>query len=363
MRAPSRPLKERTFHNILLWMPNWIGDVIFVLPTIHSLHRRLPHAKITTVVKAPSDELLTGHPAIDTVIKIPYGKKSGILRKIRFARSLRGYNFDLGVVFPNSFRSAFMLYLSGTETRLGYNTEGRGFLLTHSLCASKASKTEYRADYFFKILSLLELPGMEARLQPYICNDADRSVGEEFSRMKIRAQDFVVAIHPGGSKAPRTWHVERFGILCQKLIKEYKAKILLLGSESDAGIIEQIMQFCPPNTVFSLRDMDLKQSAAAIKKSKLFIGNDSGMMHLASITGTPLVGIFGPGHPATTGPFIESRKQAIVTKSYPCSPCKQKFFKECKPSIHNKPYCIEDISVKDVIGGVEKVMGGAIGTE
>lgn len=344
-------------------MPNWIGDVIFVLPTIHSLHRRLPRAKITTAVQAPSDELLAGHPAIDAVIKIPHGKKSGILGKIQFARSLRSYNFDLGVVFPNSFRGALMLYLSGAETRLGYDTESRGLLLTHPIGVSKAAKTEYRADYFFKILSLLELPGMEARLQPYICNDADRSAEEAFSRMKIRARDFVVVVHPGGSKAPRTWQTERFGILCQKLVKEYKAKILLLGSESDAGIIEQIMRFCPPNTIFSLRGMGLKQIAAAIKKSKLFIGNDSGMMHLASITGTPLVGIFGPGRSATTGPFIELKKQAIVTKSYPCSPCKQKFFKECKPSVHNKPYCIEDISVKDVIGGVEKVMASAVGTE
>jgi len=79
-------------------------------------------------------------------------------------------------------------------------------------------------------------------------------------------------------------------------------------------------------------------------------------MHLASLVGTPVVGIFGPGHPETTGPFLASEKHETVTRNYPCSPCRQRFFNECKPSPHHKPYCLEDISVKDVSEAVERIV-------
>ncbi|MBT6297204.1 MAG: lipopolysaccharide heptosyltransferase II, partial [Nitrospina sp.] len=86
------------------------------------------------------------------------------------------------------------------------------------------------------------------------------------------------------------------------------------------------------------------------------IGNDSGLLHLASLSGTPVVGIFGPGHKATTGPFIDVKKQEIVTRNYSCSPCKQRFFEECEASLYGKPECLESISVKEVSEAVDKIV-------
>ena len=83
-------------------------------------------------------------------------------------------------------------------------------------------------------------------------------------------------------------------------------------------------------------------------------------MHLAAMVETPIVGIFGPGNPTTTGPFIAKERQINVTKHYPCSPCRQNFFKECNPSPHNKPYCIEDISVMDVEEAVQKMIRAGV---
>ena len=96
--------------------------------------------------------------------------------------------------------------------------------------------------------------------------------------------------------------------------------------------------------------------AGLLGKSRLFIGNDSGMMHLAAMVGVPILGIFGPGSPETSGPYIKMGKQEIVTKDFACSPCKQRFFKECKPSALNKPYCLEDITVKDVHEAVRRLL-------
>ena len=353
---PDLSLGQKKFNNILLLLPNWIGDMILSLPSIQELHIRFPDARITTIAKPPLHELIMGYPGIDSVIKIPFSQKKYILEQIRFARNLRNNSFDLGIVLPNSFRSAAMLYLSGAKIRLGYNTEGRGLFLTHSIIPSHESKKEHRVQYFFNILSCLGLTDLPTHFNFPISAEVNDSMSDYFLRIGIKEMSFCITVHPGGSKFPRTWHAERYGILCQKLIKEYGVKIIILGNVQDTKITEKIVSGCPRGTIFSLLDLNLKETAAVIKKSRLFIGNDSGMMHLAAMVETPIVGIFGPGNPTVTGPFIEPCQQVIVTKNYSCSPCRQKFFKECKPSPHSKPYCIEDISVKDVMEAVQKIL-------
>ena len=111
------PLHGQNIKSFLLWMPNWIGDVVLTLPVIQSLRRAYPVARIFVVAKFPSNELLLGHPAVDTVLTIPSGPDSGYWQRFCFARSLRKYSFDVGVVFPNSFGSAFLLSMAGAKSR------------------------------------------------------------------------------------------------------------------------------------------------------------------------------------------------------------------------------------------------------
>ena len=351
------PLHEKDFHNILLWMPNWIGDVILVMPALSALREKFPHSRITAVVKAPADKLLSAHPAVDTVMQFPSGPSKGFLAGLRFAGRLRKYQFDLGIVFPNSIRSALLLSISGAKNRLGYDTEGREIFLTHAVrVTSLAKRTEYRVDYFFNLLSSLKLDPEERRFLPLKKNQEDQVVEEFLANTGWKEDQFLIALHPGTSKLPRGWHVERFGILCQKLAKEYPVKIVVLGQEKEAALLAQIRRFSPDHVVPLPPNMDLPEVATLLERCDLFIGNDSGMMHLASMVNTPVVGIYGPGSPLTSGPFMDPEKIEIVSKNFDCSPCRQKFFKECKPSPHNKPYCLEDISVKDVAEAVERLL-------
>ena len=349
-------LDQIKISKILLWMPNWIGDVVLALPAIQALFNSYPDAKISVAVRAPSHRLLEGHAAIDSIYEIPSGGSIGFWDQTRFAKSLSKNNFDLGVAFPNSFKSALLLRLTGAKCRLGYNTEIRDVFLTHSVEKDDVVNKLHRVDYFLNILSPLKIKKMETRFMPTVKIDSRIKAKEVLADLNVRHGEFLVAIHPGGSKLPRRWHMERFGILCQKLLKEYDAKVVLLGDESEHDILKPIASFCPSDKVFCLTSLSLPESAAVISKCKIFIGNDSGMMHIAAMMNTPLVGIFGPGSPQTTGPFMDSDRFEIVTQNFPCSPCRQNFFNECKPSAHNKPYCIEDISVKDVMEAVERLV-------
>ena len=90
----SRPLYDQDLKNILLWMPNWIGDVVLTLPALQSLRRAYPKTHITAVVKSPADELLLGHPVFNTVIPLPSESESGFWKRIKLALSLKKYQFD-----------------------------------------------------------------------------------------------------------------------------------------------------------------------------------------------------------------------------------------------------------------------------
>ncbi len=351
----EKDLSQIKFSNILLWMPNWIGDVVLALPAVQALYSRFQEAKISVAVRSPSHQLLEGHPAIDKVFEIPSGEDVGFWEQTQFARSLSKNNFDLGVVFPNSFKSALFLRLTGVKYRLGYNTDLRSGLLTNSVEKDEQAKKLYRVDYYLDILRPLEIKKMESRFMSAIKIESRLRAKEILADLNVRHGELLVALHPGGSKFPRRWHAERFGILCQKLIKEYDAKVILIADKSERDILDPIAGCCPQDRLFCLTTLALPEISAVISKCNIFIGNDSGMMHIAAMVDTPVIGIFGPGSPETTGPFMETGNYEIVTKSFPCSPCRQNFFKECRPSAHNKPYCIEDISVKDVMDAIDRL--------
>ncbi len=353
----SRPLPDQEVHSILLWMPNWIGDVVLTVPALQSLRRAYPLARISVVAKPPSHELLLGHPAINTVLLLPSGPENGFWKRVKFARNLQKYQFDVGVVLPNSFGSAFLLSLTGAKNRLGYNTDGRDIFLTHPIkTTARLKKNQYRVEYFFKIFSPLKLDFPDKEFSPLVKQEGDLSIREALLSMGLDEDEEFISLHPGTSKAERSWHAERFGILCQKIVKEDGAKLVLIGTRSEKVLLERIKSYCPPDRVKIIPAMNLRVIAQVLKKSRLFIGNDSGMMHLATMVGTPVVGIFGPGNPDTTGPYMSPRHYEILTQNYPCSPCRQRFFKECSPSPHNKPYCLEDITVKNVHEAIHRLL-------
>jgi heptosyltransferase II len=353
----TKPLHNQEIHSFLLWMPNWIGDVVLTLPVIQSLRRAYPVARISVVARTPADELLLGHPAIDTVLILPSGSENGYWQKIKFARELKKFNFDVGVVFPNSIGSALLLSLTGVKCRLGYATEGRDILLTHPVTTtSHLKKAQYRVEYFFKIFSSLKLDFPDREFARLIAQEGDATTQEIFLDMGMDKDEEFLILHPGTSKVERGWHAERFGILCQKLHKEDGKRVVLIGTEKEAPLLNRIRNYCQPGIIKIVPRVNLRVLARLLGKSRLFIGNDSGMMHLASMVGVPVLGIFGPGSPDTTGPYMAMEKQEAVTKNFVCSPCKQRFFKECKPSPLQKPYCLEDITVKDVHEAIRRLL-------
>jgi len=348
--------KEKVFH-IVLWMPSWIGDVVLALPALQSLRKIYPNARVTAIVRFPTGQLLNNRTLVDSVLQFPKNKGDGYIKQYNYALGFRKYKFDIGIVFPNSFHSALMLMVMGAKFRIGYKTEGRQILLNQAIPVTlKEKKTLHRVKYFHQIISPLSTGPLPDCYDSKWTKDTSQGLKKTLSALGISKKDMVITIHPGASKIERAWHAERFGILCQNLIKAYSVKILLLGTNEEKLLLKNISSFCSSENVITVIKFNLFEITQLLKASQLFIGNDSGLLHLASLVDTPVIGIFGPGQAATTGPFIGINKQEIVTRNYPCSPCNQRFFKECEPSLHQKPECIESISVKEVSDAVQKLV-------
>jgi ADP-heptose:LPS heptosyltransferase len=189
-----------------------------------------------------------------------------------------------------------------------------------------------------------------------------------------------VALHVSASKRPRAWHLERFSEVTRRICQRHGAGIVLLGGRSDIDDMRFLAERAGESAVNACGESTIGQMAALIARCRLFLGNDSGPMHVAGALGVPVVAIFGPGDPSRTaawsaelhgrdgqppvdpvagGSGSPTRAPAVipVTRRYPCAPCRQNFFRECYPAPSGKPMCLESIGVEEVEAAVERLLG------
>lgn len=338
---------------ILVRSPNWVGDAVLITPTLAILKKHYPDSHITALVTPWVEPLLAHNPELDEVVVYdPKGKHRSWVARLGFVKSLRKAGFDMAILFPNSFHAALIAYLARIPMRVGYNTDGRGWLLTHRIPLSKEAGLKHQVGYYLDIiraLGIAEKPqGLCLKLSP-----ADNKFAEELLATRgIHPSEFLVAMHPGAVKPEKRWSAERFADVASGLITRYGAYIILLGSPVEQDLLQHISnQISSPQVLIPQTD-NLMQVAAIIGRSQMFIGNDSGLMHIAAALRVPTVAIFGPGSPATTAPWMDKSLYRIVLEEFDCRPCHQRFFTECSPSPQGKPPCLETISVEQVLVAV-----------
>lgn len=298
--------------SILVKLPNWIGDILFSYDLLHSLSGAFDRLALLT--SAQHSELFQIFPVPRTeVVEYPSGEWPW-LKQVTLNR-IKELQLDCGLLLTNSIGSALVMRRAGIDNLYGYGTEHRRFLLRHSIPPPEAKMQQ--ADYY---LELLKLFGQKPERYP-IQTSSDKNG--------------LIVLHPGASKMERAWNLDRFLRLAE-LFKDKGLEVMFVSGE-------------PVNVgSFPLKvKPSLKDFADVLRKCSLFIGNDSGPLHLAQQCGAAVVGIYGPGDPLVTGPRSVTPHR-LIYHSYPCSPCRQKFFKECNPAPSGKPYCIETISTEEV---------------
>ena len=313
-------MKTMTVRKILVRVPNWLGDAVLCLPALQALRQQFPKASITVLAKPRVAPLFMTLPWITETLEYD---ATGIQRNLVYywnmVRKLRVGRYDLAVVFPNSFSTAFLAYLSGAALRVGFASEGRGFLLTHSIKPGAFRQKHLSEEYLDLIraigwhgtsplprLPLLPLPLREGR-----------------PKGKGRGR-FLVGMACGAAFGPaKRWFPESFAEVGRRILTLKQTRIILFGTKAESALAGEVMKKIGSDRVLDLcGKTSLDQLMVQLKACDLLITNDSGLMHLASALGVKVVAIFGSTSPVWTGPLGKGDK-VLYNKVF-CSPCFQR---------------------------------------
>ncbi len=347
----SKKISIGEIENILIRGTNWIGDVVMSLPAIAAVRKTFPHSKISVLVKPWVAELLYICPDIDEVILFQSpGIHDGIAGKIRLARELKDEKFDMAVLLQNAIEAAIIVRLAGIPIRAGYNSDGRGFLLTHSVRRTKKIRSVHQIDYYLEMVKTLgfESAGRSVNLT---LTERHSAISEEILNCHgIGKEKIIVGMAPGATYGPaKRWFPERFSGVADKLIDDFSVPVILFGSSDDRESADKVQQSSKNRLINLAGETNLKEAISLIARCNLFISNDSGLMHIAGALGIPTIAIFGSTNPVTTSPV--GKKSVVISKEVACSPC----LKQVCPTDFRCMDLIEVGEVYDVARSILKV--------
>jgi heptosyltransferase-2 len=292
------------------------------LPALEAIGRNFPESSITVVARPWVLPLFANHPFVDDVI--PFRKERRYRARLgeffRVIRKIQRGRFDLAILFQNAFEAALLAYLGRIPLRLGYNTDGRGFLLTHGVIRDEEVLHGHQVLYY---LNLLKSMGWEApERDPSLPVDpGDLEKARDLLRFNgIGDGDILVGLCPGAifGEAKR-WPPERFAIIGDWAALRWGATILVMGSRGEMEICRSLCSAMTQRSLNLCGRTSLGEVMGVIKACRFFVSNDSGLMHVASALGVPTVAIFGSTDPIATGPRGPSTR--IVTHDVSCAPC------------------------------------------
>ncbi len=351
MKVRSRhKISPEGIKKILVRSTNWVGDTVMMIPSLVAIRKSFPHAQITVLATPWVIPLLENHPAVDRTMIMEKSKGFFVsFRELaRIISWLRGERFDLAILFQNAFEAAFLAYMGRVRHIVGYDTDGRGFFLTHKVIRDRDVLSVHQAEYFLGLIKAMgwEIEGVEPTL--YLNDEDIKSTSLMLSEMGIEDNIFVVGLNPGAVYgSAKRWPEDRFAILGDWAAKRWGAKVLLFGSPSEREIGAKVSHHMHTNPVSLCGRTTLGEAMALIKRCNLFLTNDTGLMHVAAAFSVPVVAIFGSTDPVATGPI--SRNARIVRHSIDCSPC----LKEVCPSDHRCMLSIEPEEVWEEVEGLK----------
>jgi heptosyltransferase II len=333
--------------SLLLRLPNWVGDVVMTTPSIQAIRRERPDLEITLAVRKHLLPLVEDYPGIRNEIGIE-GKELG--SNYELLKEIRTRGFSALIIFAKGFREGLIAGLSKIPVTIGFNVNLRQLFLTHPV---EMTEDLWNRHHSLQFAALLEPLGIALKddkpFLPVREKDLD-AAGKILATSGLEKNKFI-AFHIGASKFPRAYHSERFAEAAKIVRAKTGIEIALIGTDEDKSYISSFMSVCDECRDLSGK-IDLKTLPAFLSLSLLFVGNDSGPMHLASAVGTPIAAVFGPGSPEKTAPLLPAEKMRIIYEGLPCSPCRQSFFKDCSPSANGKPPCLELISHEVLAGQI-----------
>ena len=323
---------------------NWVGDAVLSLPALHALREQFPLAYIAILAKPWVAGLYGREPFCDELIayQAPSGWK-GFGAKWALASDLRRRRFDCAILLQNAFEAAALMRLARIPNRIGYDRDGRGFLLTEAVPVPLKGDTPAHQRFYY--LELIRRAGLiKSYPADVVIRLSGAAAAAEEGRKRLPGR--VIGVSPGAAYGgAKRWIAERFAEAAVCLAKDRDASVAVFGSQEESRICDIVTNAVAASSVavenFAGRT-SLAQFIEMAAACEVYLSNDSGPMHIASALGVPSVAVFGPTDEQATGPA--GSRSRIVREPVECSPC---LLREC-PIDHRCMTRVETSRVVDV---------------
>jgi heptosyltransferase I len=327
---------------ILIVRLSAIGDVLRVLPAFQVLKKNYPDSYVSWVVEEKAKDILEAHPDIDEVFVFP---KEAILKKLKslknipgalndffsFTKTIKNKNFDLVIDFHGLFKSGIISFLSGAPERAGFSkafSRELNFLFNNRRFSIPAGKMS-RID---RNLALLKEMGLDIQHKPQAIHIPEKHINDIrifFKQNQIDMRRPVVAIHPGTSPDTpyKRWDSYRYAVVADRIIEDKASQVIFTWAKSEIETVREITGLMKHKAIIGPETESLCSLAEIFRNCSLFLGNDTGPMHLAAFMGIPVVAIFGPTDHIVNEPCAYT-PHIIIRKETTCSPSKKKIASE-----------------------------------
>lgn len=343
------PIDWPRVNRVLVVKLRSIGDTVLSTPSLIALRKFLPDSKIDILLEDWVAPVLDGFDAVDEVISV---EKSSLSR-LQTALELRRRKYDVAFNLHGGTTATMFVRASGARHRIGYSYYQYTFLYNHLLSSASdfwRQETTHSAEQQLALLGFVGVPvGDRPKSRLGVTETASQSIDAKLSDPATGGPRSPFAlIHPGTAFFTKQWPAENFARTAE-FLAEKGLQPVAIGSKSESNVLERLRNESKVS-ITTFDDLSLPEITALASKARLFVGNDSGIAHIAAAVNTPSIVIFGSSNRDHWRPWTDSPNE-VVFEPFPCQPCPGY---ECKE--FGDPKCILSVRPESVFTAIERLL-------
>jgi predicted lipopolysaccharide heptosyltransferase III len=324
-----------------------IGDTVLATPSLFALKRFLPDAEIDILVEDWVAPVLAKHPHVTNVITLERG---GLAARVKLARELRAARYDVVYNLHGGTTATFLTRATGARHRVGFKTYQYAKLHTALAPSPLLLWGQQKTHSVEQQLALLGWTGVPVSDRPRTQLGIDPEAAESVTLQLAAAglEDRKIAlIHPAAAFATKQWAAENFARVAEFLTERGFAPVAIVAPHESETLNKLLTEVAVDIATF---DLSLPEVTALAKRAQLFVGNDSGIAHIAAAVGTPSVVVFGSSNIAHWRPWNRAAAE-VVFEEMACQPCHGYFCEKFA-----EPECILRVPVTRVLAAIERCL-------
>lgn len=325
-----------------------IGDTVLSTPSLFALKRFLPHASIDILLEDWVAPVLEGYRHVDKILTVT---KDSTTSRARMVRRLRANRYDVVYNLHGGTTATLLARATGARHRVGFASYQYARLHNHIAPSPLLLWSRESAHSVEQQLALIGWTGVPVSDRPptqlAVTDQAAATIAGRIGSMGLGQTPFAV-IHPAAAFATKQWATDNFARIVDEL-EQRGLPVIVISAQKETGIVDEITRHTAAR-VLALTDLSLPEITALLSRARLFVGNDSGIAHMAAAVETPAVVIFGSSNRAHWRPWAQSAAE-VVFEEMECQPCHGYFCEK-----FDQPECIKRVPVERVTAAIDRVL-------